>query len=201
MRINLNNKLIKNHSKKSCLGKAYFLINYKFKYMLYYKLENVPNKTKRWLFRRLAKCRLVCNYRSVFIDYINNNIKDFNFYIKDPLFLFFNKFSFLQLTSLVYYKLTDYHIELIRRLAKKIFGKRVYINILIKATFIILKRTNQVRMGGGKGSKFFAKIYFIYPGCNIIEVRGVSSRLVNVFNLKLKKKMSFKFNLNLLNRI
>jgi ribosomal protein L16/L10AE len=200
MRINSNNKLIKNHSKKKCLGKKYFHITNKFNLMLYYKLEHVPNKTKRWLFRRLAKKRLVCNYRSVFIDYLVNQIK-LELNVKDPLFYFFNKFAFLVITSLVYYKLTDYHIELIRRLLKKVFGKRIFINPLIKATFVILKRANQVRMGGGKGSKFSQRIYFIYPGCSIFEVRGVSFRLISIFNKKLKKKLGFTFKLNLLNRI
>lgn len=200
MRISNNNKLIKNHSKKKCLGKYNFFITKKFNMLLYNKLEYIPNKTKRWLFRRLAKRRLVCNYRSVFVDYINNTINLVE-NIKDPLFYFFRKFNYLMLTSLSYYKLTDYHLELIRRLARKIFGKRVYINLLIKANFVILKRTNQARMGGGKGSKFSSNIYFIYPGCNILEVRGVPYSLMCVFNKKLKKKMAFDFKINLLNRI
>lgn len=55
-------------------------------------------------------------------------------------------------------------------------------------------------MGGGKGTKFYKKIYFLYPGCPIIEIRGINQKFSNIFSLKLKKKMPFLFKLINVNR-
>ena len=58
-----------------------------------------------------------------------------------------------------------------------------------------------MRMGGGKGSKFSKKVYFLYPGAFIFELRGVLNRNLQRFNVKLSKKMPFAYNIVLLNRI
>lgn len=191
-----SNKIIKNHNKKSYLGKKFYLVNSFFFKKLLYNMEHISLKSRKWLFRKLAKKRLVLNYRSLFIK--NNNL---NVLVdQDPLSKIFFKFEFFNMVSLSYFKLTDYHIELIRRLARKLFGKKIFINMLIKADFNILRRPNQVRMGGGKGSKFDKKIYFIYPGCSIIQVRGVTKKYIFLFYKKLKKKMPFLFKIIFLNR-
>lgn len=189
------NKIIKTHNKLKYLGKKYFLINQHFINILFYKIEHISIKSRKWVFNRLAKKRLVLNYRSLF-----NKQKVINLNSLDPIKKIFFKLEFCSLISLDYYHLTDFHIELIRRLAKKIFGKRVFIVVNISATKNILRRANQVRMGGGKGSKFFKKIYFIYPGCNILEIRGINKKFINLFFSKLKKKMPFLFKIILFNR-
>lgn len=189
-------KLIKSYNKNKLLGKNYFLINQKFFNLLFYKIEHISFKSRKWVFKRLAKKRLVLNYRSLFNKKIN--LLDVN--SMDPIKNVFFKLEFCSLVSLSYYQLADFHIELIRRLAKKIFGKRVFIRLNIIATKNILRRANQVRMGGGKGSKFFKKIYFIYPGCNILEVRGINKKFITLFFKKLQKKMPFLFKIFLFNR-
>lgn len=192
--------LKKSHSKKPYLGKKYLFVNNLFFFNLFYKIEHVSLKNKRWLFRRLAKKRLVFNYRAIFSLSVGGDgclLKNHKF---DPLYKVFYKYNFSLLISLAYYKITDYHLELIRRLARKIFGKKIFLSLLIAATFNVLRRGNQVRMGGGKGSKFFKKVYFLYPGCPILEVRGISLKFLNFFQLKLKKKLPFLFKVLLLNR-
>ena len=196
------NKLIKSHGKRAFKGDRLIFINKFYFYKLLYKIEHVSKKTKKWLFRRLAKKRLVLNYR-FFFRIFNSNLNIQNLKIKyyfNPLFRIFYKFNFVHLISLEHFKITDYHLELIRRLARKIFGKRIYINLYVQANFVLLRRANQVRMGGGKGAKFYKKIYFLYPGCNILEVRGINLKYVTLFNNKLKKKLPFLFKVLLLNR-
>jgi len=197
-RLKLSNKLIKNHSKKFFRGKLNFFINDVFFNKLFYKIEHTSKKTRKWIFRRLVRKRLVENYRSLFFKYQVQ--KNMNYFI-DPLIRLFFKFNFVYLVSLNFYKLTDYQLELIRRLARKTFGKKIFINLHIKATFIILRRTNQIRMGGGKGAKLFKKIYFLYPGCSISEIRGITMKFLVKFDNLLKKKLFFKFKLLNLNRI
>src|SRR5690606_4359342 len=159
-----------------------------------------------------AKKRLVVNYRNflslkiqemdIIVDH--NNFKTVNTIeqvYNGSVDRFFFRFVYPLMISLCYYKITENQIELIRRLARKMFGKRCFIKILIVASVNILKRPNQMRMGGGKGSKFSKKIYFLYPGAFIFELRGVLNRNLKRFNLKLSKKIPFAYNIVLLNRI
>lgn len=198
-----SNKVIKNHSKFFFRGRQFFFVNKTFFFKLFYKIENVSKKTKKWLFKRLAKKRLVLNYRyffRLFSKAENKNLIVNQLLVLNPLAKFFYKFNFINLVSLSYYKSTDFHLELIRRMARKIFGKRIFINLYITANFVILRRANQVRMGGGKGTRFFKKIYFVYPGCNVLEIRGLTFKYLNLFNKKLSKKLPFFFKLCMLNR-
>jgi ribosomal protein L16/L10AE len=197
MKKKLNNlNLKKVHSKRSLTGKKNIYINIFFFYNLYNKLNNSPRKTKRWIYRRLSRRRLIINMRKFFLkQYLLEKKFEFNYYSK-----FFYRFNFISFISLDYYKLTDYQLELIRRLVRKTFGKRVFIKLLINITFIILRRTNQIRMGGGKGNKFFKKVYFLYPGCSFLEVRGVRAHLILILFKKLKKKLPFLFKILILNR-
>lgn len=84
---------------------------------------------------------------------------------------------------------------MIRRLARKLFGKNVFVRVLVKAYKVLLRRTNLVRMGGGKGIKIYKTIFPVVPGTSLIEFRGLSSslfvyRFVNIlmkkFSLPLK---------------
>lgn len=208
---NLNLKLKKNFTKYRYKGKKYIFITWKFYFDLLVNIENVKKKTRKSLFRGLAKRRLVMNYRTFILSLFKqdssieavNQLVDLNSSQKiyDPLDKFFYRFNYPKMISLSYYKITENQLELIRRLARKLFGKRCFIKILIKASINILKRPNQMRMGGGKGSKFSRRVYFLTPGSSIFELRGVSYRNVKQFQDKLNKKVPFAYKIVLLNRI
>lgn len=209
---NVNLGLKKNFTKFAFVGKRYLLVNWKFYLSLLINLENISKKIRKTLFRRLAKKRLVVNYRNFLllkiqeldagVDYNNfQSIKPLEQNNIESVDRFFFRFVYPLMISLCYYKITENQIELIRRLARKMFGKRCFIKILIVASVNILKRPNQMRMGGGKGSKFSKKIYFLYPGAFVFELRGVFKRDLKRFNVKLSKKIPFMYNIVLLNRI
>lgn len=153
---------------------------------------NVSFKIKKWFCRRLFKKNLMLNYRLLYRYYI---MKNFN-----PLKKVFYRYNSYLLISQDNYSITDFQLELIRRLARKIFGKHVYIKLLIFIERMLLRRTNQSRMGGGKGSKFYKKIYSLYKGCPILEIRHVLMKRMLLFNLYLKKKLGFCYCLVSLNR-
>lgn len=204
---NLNLKLKKNFTKFSFIGKKFLLINWKFYLNLVMNLENVSKKIRKSLFRRLAKKRLVINYRSFIFSLVKdeNNFNlaissSNNANISEPLDKFFYRFVYPLMISLSYYKITENQLELIRRLARKMFGKRCFIKVLVRATVNILKRPNQMRMGGGKGSKFSKRVFFLYPGVFIFELRGVVNKNLKRFDLTLAKKLPFAYKIVLLNR-
>lgn len=206
MKLNTSNKIIKTHNKVRFIGKRFSFVDKHFFFGVLSNIETVGKKNRKWLFRRLAKKRLVSNYRSLVLESLDEN--DFSLLnvgklvLIDPLKFFFFRFQYPVLRSLSFFNLTDYHIELIRRMARRMFGKRVFIRVLVEAYKTLLRRTNQVRMGGGKGAKLFKKIYPLVPGSSIIEIRGYGSyhMLVNFFNA-LSKKFAFKMKLVLYNRI
>ena len=188
-----NNKLIKSFNKVRYVGKIYTLINVSFYNRVYGNIQSINDKTRVWLFRQMAKKRLVVNYRIFVLYKISlKNIELFN----DVLLSFFYFFKYPVIKSLSYYKMTDYQLELIRRLARRLFGKKVCVNILIKAYKTLLRRTNQVRMGGGKGSKVYKVIYPLIPGSSVIEVRGIQSiKILNLFVKLINKKLDGVFKL------
>jgi ribosomal protein L16/L10AE len=186
-------KFQKKHTKFAFKGVRFTEINKKFFFLLYSNLENVPKKTRRWLYRRLAKKKLVLNYRRSFFD-----ISSILF--MDPFKKIFFRFSYPVFVSLSFFKLTTYHLELIRRIIRKIAGKRVFITLFIKPCVTILRRPNQVRMGGGKGTKIDKIVYPIYPGCRLAEVRGLSGKVAKYIYTKLCKKFSFKLKMVYFNR-
>lgn len=209
---NVNLGLKKDFTKFAFVGKRYLLVNWKFYLNLLVNLENISKKIRKSLFRRLAKKRLVANYRnflSLKIQEMDIVVDNYNIKSVDTIEQkyngsvdrFFFRFVYPLMISLCYYKITENQIELIRRLARKMFGKRCFIKILIVASINILKRPNQMRMGGGKGSKFSKKVYFLYPGAFVFELRGVLNRNLKKFNAKLSKKIPFAYNIVLLNRI
>lgn len=73
-----------------------------------------------------------------------------------------------------YGKLSDFHLEMIRKTIKNSLSKRALIFLRLKPYLIMLKRSAQVRMGGGKASKF-SKIYYpVVPGSIIFDIYGVT---------------------------
>lgn len=196
----IDNKIIKSHNKKAYRGKFNFFVDYKFFLKVIIKLEAMPRKIKKWLFRRLARRRLVVNYRFLYL-YFLKNIYLVNSVIYDPLRYMFYRFAFSIIVSLNYHHLTDYQLELMRRLARKVFGKKVYIKLYIKADRVLLRRVNQIRMGGGKGSKIFKRIYFLYPGCRVMEIRSATIKGSHYFIEKVNKKFPIKFGVFFANRL
>jgi ribosomal protein L16/L10AE len=192
-------KLIKAHNKKRYKGKRFYFIDCYFLLQIICKIENVSKKTKKSIFKKLTRRRLAVNYRFLYLYFLERYPYLSKLY--DPLRYVFYRYVFSVFVSLEYYQLTDYQLELIRRLAKKIFGKRVYIKFYISASFILLRRASQLRMGSGKGSKFFKRIYFVYPGCRIFEVRGTTQKKSKYFLKQVSKKFSIKFNVLFINRV
>jgi len=183
-------KIKKRHNKVRFCGKKNFYIGLSFyKYLL--NIFMFLNKKRKRMFLKILrkytfffKRRIL--YRNKFLIIVSKNF--INLYKK-----FFFYFIFGGLMSLSYYNITDYQIELMRRLAKKCFGKKSVLNMCVQANTVLVKRTTQIRMGGGKGSKFFKRVYFLYPGCLFIIIYGVTiGRLIDFYR-KLCKKLSFFF--------
>ncbi len=113
--------------------------------------------------------------------------------------IFFNKFrnifkvsSIIYLVSLSYGFIYDYQIELVRRLLKNCVSKY---SILVKRVIPFLKvtkRSNQMRMGGGKNGKIVCMRSPVYPGCVIFELRGVLLKHVNNVLKLILDKLCFK---------
>lgn len=191
-------KIVKRHNKVRFCGKKNFYIGLSFYKYLLYVFMFLNKKRKRKFLKLLRKYTFFFKRRALYrnkllIIFSKNFI---NFYKK-----FFFYFTFGCLISLSYYNITDYQIELMRRLAKKCFGKKIILNMCIQAMTILVKRTNQIRMGGGKGNKFFKRVYFLYPGCIFIIIYGVTVRSLIGFYKKLGKKLSFIFKYCCFNRI
>jgi ribosomal protein L16/L10AE len=191
-----NNSLIKfskKYFKQKYIKKNNFFIDLKFYNSLFTEIENNPKKNRKWLFRRLSKKRLLYNYR-----HLSNFFFDFNVskLVKlDPLFNIFKRYAYFNFISQEYYNLTDYHLELLRRYLRKKLGKKVFIFCNLKPYLIVLKRPNQIRMGGGKGAKYSKLIYPLYPGCVFLKIRGCSIKFIKIAYKRLLKKMSFFFKL------
>jgi ribosomal protein L16/L10AE len=183
-------KIIKRHNKRRFCGKRNFYVGLSFYKYLLYIFMFLNKKRKRMFLKVLRKYTFFFKrralYRNKLLIIFSKN--SFNLYKK-----FFFCFTFGCLLSLSYYNITDYQIELMRRLAKKCFGKKSILNMCIQANTILVKRTNQIRMGGGKGNKFFKRVYFLYPGCLFIIIYGVTVGKLIGFYRKLCKKFSFSF--------
>lgn len=116
---------------------------------------------------------------------------------------FVNVFKYYTYPCLVaqeYGKITDYHLETLRRILKKGSSKRSFIVKRVYPYMRLLKRTNQVRMGGGKGSKFDKFVYPVYPGSVLVDIRGIHKGSVRRIMDYAKTKLSFKVKLVFLDR-
>ena len=205
----LNLKLEKNYVKFSKKGLNNFVIND----LTYFKyatniIKNTPYKLRRRLKRRFKKKAKIIKTRNFYLQlhflYFNgfnimkiiNDLKLVNLSLK-----LFRKYQTFWLVSLDYYQLTDYQLELIRRLIRKRCGKYCFIKLLIEANNIILKRPNQMRMGGGKGIKISKSIYGLKPGSRLLEIRGLRFRITKYICKSLNYKINFRVKLITVNRI
>jgi ribosomal protein L16/L10AE len=202
--------LKKNHSKVSFRSKKNFIIDKNYYNQIYFKIQSTLKKRRRMMCRKLVKKRLMINYRQLlrkmyisFENYrtINNVIPKKKYYKLDPLFNFFKKYSYVGLISQGYYSITESHVELLRRLLRQKLGKYIFYIIRFKANLIVLKRTLQVRMGGGKGSKFSKKIHKVIPGSVLLEVRGCSLNMMLIYNKLISNKIGLKTKVVVFNRI
>lgn len=199
---NINIKLVKRHNKVRFVSKSLFCINYNFFYKILNKLNFLKKKRKKKILKKLRKYDFFIKIRSLYR--INYFYKDVDLIHLNNLSIY-GKYTFMYqlfvFISLEYYKITDYQIELIRRMARRCFGKKSTIYIYVYAQFKLIKRTNQIRMGGGKGNKLFKIIYPLYPGCIFFGFYGV--RFINLrnFYFKVRKKLAFMFKYSCLTRI
>lgn len=200
--LKLNKKIKKTHNKVRFVGNKNYLVNKQYVSKLTSAIKTVGKKSRKWLFRNLAKVRLVQNYRALIIKQTNEHDTEMNLQVDGPLKNFYYRFQYPILRSLEHYPITSTQLEMIRRFSRKFFGKRVFVRIMITPYKILLRRTNQVRMGGGKGSKPYKSVYPLKPGSSILEIRGVKSRnSLYKFFRKLEKKFPFKMTLSIVNRI
>ncbi len=178
----------KTHAKVRYVKKKHVFVDGFFFTKLFSNLESIPKKTRKWIYRRLSSFGLLDMNRSLLdIKKMQYSVGSF-----DPLFYFFKRFVYPVLVCLDYSKITDYQLELIRRVLRKNSSKRSYIHLRSIPYKVILKRPNQVRMGGGKGVKFSKKVHPLVPGSVLAEVRGTSyNRFLKSYNI-LRKKLPFR---------
>jgi large subunit ribosomal protein L16 len=176
------------HNKVRLVKKKFNFVDHYFVSKLFSNMESVPKKTRKWIYRRLSSHNLLDLKRDFFtLDETSLQEKSF-----DPLYHFFKRFIYPAVVSLEYGFISDYHLELVRRLLRKMTSKRSYIHLRSIPYKVILKRPNQVRMGGGKGSKYSKIVHPVVPGSVIAEVRGTSfGRFIRSYNI-LKKKLPVK---------
>lgn len=168
----------KGHAKVKLVKKENLFINKKYLKNLYTNLMLSKKKFRKKIYRSIYKNKLYLNEKRNYL------IKKQSNFIK----LFYRNFGYPVLISQTYGKIADFHLENLRINLRKILGKNVIIFIRIKPYLIILKRSKLVRMGGGKGAKLNKVVYPVYPGCPLIEVRGVSY----IKAMKAFKKLKFK---------
>lgn len=191
--VNDSKKWKKSFFKVKESGKKYFFINI-FNYSkIYNKISFSRKKTRQYYIRNLNKKMLFKNYKDNFDS--NLNLK------KNPLFFLFKNYTVSMVLAQEYGKITDFHLEMIRKTIKNYISKKSLIFLRLKPYLVMLKRSAQVRMGGGKASKISKIFYPVYPGCVIFEVYGVNySSSFNYFN-SLLSKLPVKIKLIFLNNI
>jgi len=179
-----------------------------------FKVNSKQHNKVRFKGKRFVSINSNSFYRSQFLNFFKNKKKNNEFFLKK-----FKKLGFLVdtarvgeactvgfhelpvvfrtyrvpcLVSVDFGKCTDSHLETVRRLLKKRFSKRALIIKRIRPYKTLLRRTNEVRMGGGKGAKVNGVIYPVYPGCIMFEVRGVTGRLAESIFTYVSSKLPFR---------
>lgn len=174
-------------------GKNFFFINTKSYKNLFNKISFSKKKTRQFYIRKLNKNMLFKDYKNNFLSKIK--------LLENPLNYIFKKYTVSIIVSQTYGKIADFHLEMIRKTIKNFISKKSLIFLRLKPYLIMLKRSAQVRMGGGKASKIFKVFYPVVPGSVLFEVYGVSySSSFNYFKVLLSK-LPIKIKLIFLNRI
>lgn len=193
--------LKKSFNKVSYKGKKnYEINNFLYKKILFpvtYDNKKVHRLIKRKLFRfnflrnyRYYKIWILksISYVDVMDKYMLKNFLEKIFLLK---YLFFC-YAWTGIFALQYGKMLDNHLEIIRRRIRQNVHNDSLIDLCIRPYKILLKRPNQIRMGRGKGSKVWKIIYPIYPGLEIVRVKGNSFVYINSLIKYIKIKIPFK---------
>lgn len=173
----------------------------------YFEVNNYLYKKVIFEFCKIFYLLRKAIYYFIFKFHKTPNIRNF-FMIKN--YAIHNKFSFLKylfyniswssIIAFQYGKLLESHLELMRRKFKQNLGKYVLIELCVKPYKILLKRPNQVRMGGGKANKFWKIIYPVYPGLELIRIKGSLFKYVFSLFKTFKNKLPFDIRCVLINR-
>lgn len=198
---------IKRYSKVSHKGKCFIEISRQFFLFSIQNLYRVPKKCIKgvyyWNRLNLKKIievgnnKVLLNYNKRFIK--NKNKSSYVFLSKRKFVK--NVYSYPCLISLDYAKLYKGQLESLRRFLKNRFSKKVFIYKRIFTFRDIYHKALQMRMGKGKGNKYYDSYYPVYPGCKIIEIRGKVRKFgFNVLKESMKK-LGFRTKVFLLERI
>ena len=182
-------------SKVKFIGKKNFLIYSNIYNTIYRDLVFLKKKTRKFYLKKLLRKKLLKNYRLI------NELNIINFNKKTPFKFIFKFFTSCFIISKEYGKITDFHLNTILLVIKKIISKRSLIFIRLKPYKIMFKRSAQVRMGGGKIAKISKVYYPVYPGCVILQIFGLTYKDSRICLNKLKYKLPCSIMLKFVNNI
>jgi large subunit ribosomal protein L16 len=175
----------KQHNKVKFSGKRFMVINagsfYREQFLNFFKNKR---KNNDFFFKKFKKSGFLTGNSKVQDLYSMRSVCNFS--------MVFRTYRVPCLISTDFGKCTDSHLETVRRLLKKRFSKKALIFKRIHPYKTLLRRTNEVRMGGGKGSKISSVVYPVYPGCILFEVRGVTGRLAESIFKYVSTKLPFQ---------
>lgn len=175
----------KQHNKVRFSGKQFAIVNadsfFKEQFLNFFKNKK---KNNDFFFKKFKKLGFLDEFYKVQDIQSKKLISDFP--------MVFRMYRIPCLVSTSFGKCTDFHLETVRRLLKKRFSKKALIFKRVHPYKTLLKRTNEVRMGGGKGTKVDSIIYPVYPGCVLFEVRGVTGRLAKSIFKYVSAKLPFQ---------
>lgn len=174
----------KQHNKVKYSGKRFTTLTSDLFYRkLFLNFFKNKKKNNDFFFRKFKK--------SGFLNDFNNVKEVYSPAVNCDFSAVFRTYRVPCLISTSFGKCTDFHLETVRRLLKKRFSKKALIFKRIHPYKTLLKRTNEVRMGGGKGTKTAGIVYPVYPGCILFEVRGVTGRLAKSIFMYVSSKLPF----------
>jgi len=183
----------KQFSKIKLIGKKFFFINLKTHIFNIKKLSFIKFKTRQYYLQHLNKKYLYKNFKKIL--YKKNKLS------LNPLYFLFKSYTISLIVSMNYGKIMDFHLEMIRKTIKNFLSKKSLIFLRLKPYLIMLKRSAQVRMGGGKASKISNIYYPVVPGSIIFEIYGVTYKAsFNAFN-SLNSKLPVSIKLFFVNKI
>lgn len=175
----------KQHNKVRFSGKRFVVVNansfFKDQFLNFFKNKR---KNNDFFFKKFKKLGFLSEFHKV--QDVHGRKLDYDFSVV------FRAYRVPCLISTSFGKCTDFHLETVRRLLKKRFSKKALIFKRVHPYKTLLKRTNEVRMGGGKGAKIDSIVYPVYPGCILFEVRGVTGRLSKSILTYASSKLPFQ---------
>jgi ribosomal protein L16/L10AE len=177
-------------SKVYITGKKFFFINSNISKSLLTNISFSKFKTRQYYIRNLDKKQLYKKFK-------NNFLNKSSVMLVNPFLFLFKNYTVSCIVSQNYGKISDFHLEMIRKTIKKTLSKKALIFLRLKPYLIMLKRSAQVRMGGGKASKFSMIYYPVVPGSVIFEIYGLtyksSFNAFKTLNAKLPVKLKMFF--------